>query len=847
MIPTRLELRNFLAYRAPEPIVFHGIELACLAGQNGVGKSALLDAITWALWGKARAKRDDDLIHLGQKEMQVSLDFLQAGIRYRVQRRRALTGRGMLDLLVWGADERPRIINETGMRRTQEKINDILHLEYETFVHSAFLQQGRADAFTVKTAAERKRILAELLGLDRWTAYAENVKDKLSDLNRQIDLFEHDIGRMEEEISRETELQAKLDIAVAECDAAQAKLDRIDEQYNQLLHSAAMLQRERENRLALERVIAGRRDDMTAAKAEIERQDDKIAEYEEIVAQAAGIETGYQQLREVRENQTALAEQLVQNQELDAQIHQLEAKLSAQRTELLRQRDVLQERVAGLEQQVASAATADLEAITSEIMALENLEKQRADSVKTVQSMRERRSGLRARLDTLKTEGMALNDRLRRLEAADGATCPLCGQTLTANHREEMLAQLTKERDEKRGDYRRGTTQIQQIDLDNRQHETDLETLAMQLKKLPALQGRRGALDAQQSDAQDARDKLQLERSQLVQIQAQLDMERYGLELRQQLGQLEETRLRSSYDAGSAADNKAQLETLNEFDRRQKQLEFAQINLPEAQTLREKTMVRMNALRESLHEDEEKLEANEGEIEKLEGQAQLEGQVRRELDAIRGEVQTTQEQRAILQQELNAIAVGRESVKRLQKRLDDCLHARGLLQELRTAYGRNGVPAMIIETVIPELEAEANDLLARMTDGRMTIGFSTQREKITGGLAETLDIEIADELGARDYELYSGGEAFRINFAIRIALSKLLARRAGAQLRTLFIDEGFGSQDVDGRDKLVDAISKIQSDFDLILVITHFEELRESFPVQIMVEKTANGSMVTVQ
>ena len=169
-----------------------------------------------------------------------------------------------------------------------------------------------------------------------------------------------------------------------------------------------------------------------------------------------------------------------------------------------------------------------------------------------------------------------------------------------------------------------------------------------------------------------------------------------------------------------------------------------------------------------------------------------------------------------------------------------------MLGELRAAFGKNGVPAMIIESAIPELEAEANDLLARMTDDRMTIALHTQREMTSGELAETLDINVSDDLGARDYELFSGGEAFRINFALRIALSKLLARRAGAHLRTLFIDEGFGSQDVDGRDKLVDAISRIQSDFDLILVITHFEELRESFPVQMVVEKTASGSTITL-
>ena len=205
------------------------------------------------------------------------------------------------------------------------------------------------------------------------------------------------------------------------------------------------------------------------------------------------------------------------------------------------------------------------------------------------------------------------------------------------------------------------------------------------------------------------------------------------------------------------------------------------------------------------------------------------------------------ERKTILEQELSAIAAGRESKKRLNARLGAAQHERGLYNELRAAFGRNGLPALIIETAIPELEAEADDLLGRMTDGRMRLRLSTQREKVSGGIAETLDIEIADELGARDYELYSGGEAFRINFALRIALSKLLARRAGAQLRALFIDEGFGSQDEDGRDKLVDAINKIQSDFDLILAITHIDELRDSFPVHLLVDKTAAGSQVTIR
>jgi exonuclease SbcC len=135
-----------------------------------------------------------------------------------------------------------------------------------------------------------------------------------------------------------------------------------------------------------------------------------------------------------------------------------------------------------------------------------------------------------------------------------------------------------------------------------------------------------------------------------------------------------------------------------------------------------------------------------------------------------------------------------------------------------------------------------------MTDGRMSVQFQTQRDAKTGkgNVIETLDIEIADEVGTRSYEMYSGGEAFRVNFAVRIALSKLLARRAGTQLQSLVIDEGFGSQDGQGREKLVGAIHSIQDDFEKILVITHIEELKDEFPMRINIIKTGSGSHIVL-
>ena len=166
---------------------------------------------------------------------------------------------------------------------------------------------------------------------------------------------------------------------------------------------------------------------------------------------------------------------------------------------------------------------------------------------------------------------------------------------------------------------------------------------------------------------------------------------------------------------------------------------------------------------------------------------------------------------------------------------------------LERAFGKNGVPAMLIEQALPQIETKANEILDRLSGGRMSIKFITQQEyKDTKreDLRETLEILISDASGPRGYEMFSGGEAFRINFAIRLALSEVLAQRAGARLQTLVIDEGFGSQDEIGRQRLIEAINIIKSDFKKILVITHIEALKEAFPIRLEVTKGPQGSTV---
>ncbi|MEO0685901.1 MAG: SbcC/MukB-like Walker B domain-containing protein, partial [Cyanobacteria bacterium J06649_11] len=217
---------------------------------------------------------------------------------------------------------------------------------------------------------------------------------------------------------------------------------------------------------------------------------------------------------------------------------------------------------------------------------------------------------------------------------------------------------------------------------------------------------------------------------------------------------------------------------------------------------------------------------------------------RRQLDDKLGQLGRLQQQSQYLE---NLKVQHTEKQQQLQK-------VRGqqrVYQELAQAFGKNGIQALMIENVLPQLEAETNQLLSRLSANQLHVQFVTQRagksaksKKKNAKLIDTLDILIADARGTRAYETYSGGEAFRINFAIRLALAKLLAQRAGAALQLLIVDEGFGTQDNEGCDRLIAAINAIAPDFACILTVTHMPHLKEAFAARIEVNKTQDGSKI---
>lgn len=168
-----------------------------------------------------------------------------------------------------------------------------------------------------------------------------------------------------------------------------------------------------------------------------------------------------------------------------------------------------------------------------------------------------------------------------------------------------------------------------------------------------------------------------------------------------------------------------------------------------------------------------------------------------------------------------------------------------MLNVIDNMFSKEGIPIAVIRSVLPEIENLSNNLLMRMSNGSMQLKFNTMRDTKSGEKT-TLEINVYDNGERRRYELFSGGEQFRINLAIRIGISLFLSQIAKAPLEMLVIDEGFGSQDDTGKERILSEINSIKDQFKKVLVITHMGDIKESFPYEIRVVKDAHGSKLFV-
>jgi DNA repair protein SbcC/Rad50 len=269
-----------------------------------------------------------------------------------------------------------------------------------------------------------------------------------------------------------------------------------------------------------------------------------------------------------------------------------------------------------------------------------------------------------------------------------------------------------------------------------------------------------------------------------------------------------------------------------------KDLVNAQQNRDDWRTQRKRVKERIEAEKEKRKELTDSLKTLREDISGRDKLEQKQAKKAEDVQAAERDLNEIQKRLGMLNERLDQARADRAAMVSAKKKQREARRQQRLYKHLQRAFGKHGIPSLIIEETLPEIEERANVLLDRLTDGKMHVRLETLKDKKTGGTKETLEIIITDEQGVpRPYETFSGGESFRVNFALRLALAQLLAERSGVRVRTLVIDEGFGTQDQEGIERLVESIQAVREDFAKILVITHLQELKQAFPVRIEVEK----------
>jgi len=851
MIPIKLRVRNFMCYRDNvPPLFFDGIHTACICGDNGNGKSALVDAMTWALWGRTRARSDDDLIHSGQTEMEVEFDFAVGQQPYRIIRkhskpkRRGSSGRTILEFQIATANVfRP--ITGNSMTQTQQKIIDVLHMDYDTFKNSAYLRQGRADEFTLKKATERKQVLADILGLSFYDELEGQAKELAKEREAEKAQLESAINDISDELVRKPAYQVELEQTQSELSRIAEVVKEQESRLDRLRQQKETLENKKLQLTQLEEHIAETERDLERWDEQIKQHRSRLKEYEELMPQRVTIEEGYAQLTEVRKLSDELDHKFRQVASLNERKHQLEMTIVQAGESLIKDHTLAQSKINELEikSQKLTQLKAELQQIQVQLRLL-------SEEEETIRGRRQSSQQLRAQLHYLESgtaqlerEIGEIEEKLKLLLTQGEAKCPLCETELGTDRLKLIETKYEADRHRKSDSLKSNQAELAYKKLELESLENELSQLETRLNQDRATaQGKASILSQQIAEAEEAGNRLNEARKILAEIEEHLARKDFATNEQQALAELERELAKLDYDSQQHEQVRHRLADLEQYETPKRRLEEADKlynQQREALSYAEKAS---QELRQSLEVDNQKRQDLTAELTLLPPLIDDLARAEAEHQALATKQKQAEEVVWTVKGKLERCSELEGKKEEKERLLGQASKQEKIYRELAEAFGKKGVQALLIEMALPEIEVEANKLLARMTDNRMHVKIETQRETKKGDLLETLDINISDELGTRNYEMFSGGEAFRINFAIRIALSKLLARRAGAPLPTLVIDEGFGTQDSDGIEKLKEAINSIQDDFDKILVITHVEELRDAFPTRIDIIKTAAGS-----
>lgn len=748
--------------------------LTGIIGANGTGKSTILEAIAWALYGNAAARGKRDSIRWlrapARASVRVELDFDLGGHRYHVIR-----GLTSAELYLDRATA-PIANSNTGV---SDVLRRRLGMSLDEFFNTYFTGQKELSVMAAMGPIDRAQFLSRLLGYERLRVAQELARERRRAITAEATGVKS--GMPDEDVVRRAAVQANEQLVVGEASAkaalargvaAGAALTAITPRWQ-------AVQSEREKVQRIESDVRVAESELAARQRDIERQDRELAELATAHAELATLRVAIAPLAALRTDLEAmdrLAREEGRRQTLAIRERELSAELAR-----LRERRAQLETAPRLEEE----ATADIKTRRTNLDAItQALDAARTEWVRDRQEVDTKTEQNKQMLaDYKKQRELLLNE-------GENGTCPICARPLGDHYRtvldsiDEQLTSLAGE-----GNYLRArVVQLAMMPpevtaLEDKKKEAG-DAIAKLEKKLARIHQGAIELAAVDADLVDRSTRHAALLAELAQVPAGYSAERHA-SLRKQCDDLQVLESRAT-KLGGALEREAQLR----MDR-------------------ERVATALGVIRVRLSDLGAELATLQGvaarfDATRVEYEAALAAQRIAEVETATAQARHAG---AVVAAEVATRAVA--DLQRAIVRLEELTQERRLHEELDRAI--SDVRTTLNVQLRPEISERASVLLADLTDGRYD-EFE---------LDESYNVTILE--GGVPKSVISGGEEDLTNLVLRLAISEMIAEQAGQPLSLLILDEVFGSLDESRRHNVIDLLRRLHDRFEQIIVITHVE------------------------
>ena len=772
--------------------------LTGIIGANGSGKSTILEAIAWALYGQEAARGKKETIRSLRAapgaRVKVELDFELGGHRYRVER-----GLTSAELYLDGSDS-PVANSLTGV---SEMLRRRLGMSRDEFFNTYFTGQKELDVMAAMAPSERAQFLSRVLGYERLRVAQRLVKEKARIVAAEA-----------------AGLRAALpDAANVERMHADAR-ERVAQATERTRMSAAR----RERALTGMSGIVPR---WLAAQQEREQLQEALAELRVAESEAAAYARDEERISRELTDVTAaddelqrLAEELEPLSRLSEELHALDqlARDEGRRNALLDTERALDEEVRRLRDRRArietapaleEEATLELEQMRAMLELMEGeLEAKRTEWVRDRQEAETKRSALRDQYADVKEQ------RERLIAAGEDGTCPTCERPLHDHYR-SVLDHFDEQMDNLVADGKYFTSRIEQ-----------LEDMPAEVRELD--ERRRTAFE------EVGKFERRLAKVQLaVQELSSLTRDLHTREQRYEQVCTDRKAIPAGYDATRHAAARRELERLRPLDARATRLATLMERRPVLESERDRAaagasnahgrVALLTARRDVLSFSEQSF----AELRARHDAAAMELHTA-ELDAVADAGESSGAQAALGRAELS-----RSEMQRVRGQLDALDRQRRLHDELDRAF--TDLRTDLNVQLRPEMGELASAFLTELTDARYD-----EME-----LDDSYNLTVIED-GAPKHVI-SGGEQDVANLSLRLAISQMIAERAGQSFSLLILDEVFGSLDEARRQNVVELLRGLQDRFEQVILITHIEPVREGVDhvISVRYDEETGCSVVT--